>query len=120
MLHPFDEDEPQYREIVLVAGALGADRVGVVTGLKEELREPPDIDALLLADRDQGADFSVVVDLLPDARGGGGCFLNAGKGRGLDQNKAEAKGDYQKSLSHMTLYQRLSRAPMSWQAILLI
>ena len=94
--------------------------LGSSPGLEEELRQPPDIDALLLADGDQGAHFSVVVDLLPHPRGGGGCFLYAGKGSGLDQNEAEAKRYYQESQSHMTLYQWLSRAAMSRQAILLV
>jgi hypothetical protein len=77
------------------------------------LREPSNIDALLLADRDQSADLSVVIDLLPYSRGGGrGGVFNAGKGHGLDQEEADAKRDCKESLSHlilMTLYQRLSR-----------
>ena len=85
--------------VLLVARAFGANRVGVVARIEEELREAADIDPLLLADGDQRPHFAVVIDLLPYS----GCrrrrWLNAGKGCGLDQKEASAKRDCKKTPS---------------------
>ena len=70
-LHALDDDEAERRRILLVARAVGADRIRVFAGLEEHLGDGAFVNTIMLKYEKPAADPAVLVDLRPHAGCGG-------------------------------------------------
>src|SRR5208282_2805331 len=81
-LHPLDDDEAERWRVLLVAGAMGANRVWVIAGPEEHLGDGAFISPVMLKNEEPAADPAVRKDLRPHA----GC-------RGLGRGQRTAIGE---------------------------
>ena len=65
--HLLDDGQPEHRRVLLLAFAFRADGVRLLARLLRHLDEPALVKAVDLGEVEPGAEFPVVVDLLPEA-----------------------------------------------------